>query len=59
MRDYDNYNQMKEWQKQLDDAGIDYDISNLSGCTYREIQGMVNSLLNSKKKQKIEGADNE
>lgn len=59
MRDYDNYNQMQVWQKQLDDAGIDYDISNLSGCTYREIQGMVNCLLNQKKNQNSEGAENE
>lgn len=59
MRDYDNYNQMQIWQKQLDDADIDYDVSNLSGCTYREIQGTVTSLLNRKKKQNSEGAENE
>lgn len=46
MRDYDG--DMKFFQKQLDDAGVDYDITNLCGCTQREIMDFVHSMTHFK-----------
>lgn len=39
MYDYDG--DMKNFQKKLDDAGVDFDISNLCGCTFKEISEFV------------------
>lgn len=41
MRDYDG--SMEGYQEQLDMAGVDYDITDLCGCTRREIESVVYS----------------
>lgn len=45
INDFDYDGDFSDWQKQLDDAGIDYDITNLIGCTYKEINGFVKQLI--------------
>lgn len=42
---YDYRGDFSRWQEQLDDAGIDYDITNLAGCTYSEIDRYVRGLI--------------
>ena len=42
---YDYGGSMTLFQNALDLAGIDYDISNISGCTYREIVSTVATLI--------------
>lgn len=46
MYDYDG--DMKHYQKQLDAAGVDYDITNLCGCTQREIMDFVYGMTHFK-----------
>lgn len=36
---------MYNWQKQLDAVGIDFDITNLAGCTFREIDAYIKLIL--------------
>jgi hypothetical protein len=38
-RDFDG--PFDEWQRRLDEAGVDYDITNLAGATFAEIEGFV------------------
>lgn len=42
---YDYRGNFSRWQELLDDAGIDYDITNLAGCTYSEIDRHVKAIL--------------
>ena len=51
MRDYSG--SLKDFQKQLDEAKINYDVTLLCGCTYSEIRGVVNSLLEQKAKKML------
>jgi hypothetical protein len=56
MQDYDG-SLWKHWQKKLDDAGIDYDITNLTGATVTEINDYVEILQIQKKNQENGGDD--
>lgn len=56
MNDYDYQGDMDFFQDQLSAVGItveQFDITNYCGCTARELQGIVNSVIaNYKAKQK-------
>lgn len=43
MRDYDG--DFTHWQKQLDNAGVIFDVTNLCGATESEIENVVASLI--------------
>lgn len=45
MRDYDG--DFSYWQRKLDAAGVNYDITNLTGCTFTEIDKFVESIISS------------
>lgn len=48
---YDYEGDFSHWQKQLDDADIDYDVTNLAGATYKEIDNFVKNLISSHEKE--------
>lgn len=48
MQDY--MGDLAHWQRQLDAAGIEYDVSNLAGCTFPEIDRYVKNLLAAERK---------
>jgi len=45
MNEYDFTGDLSIYQKQLDEAGIDFDIANLAGATKREIESVMGALL--------------
>lgn len=45
----DYFDDMEEFQKQLDEAKIDYNITNLAGCTYSELANIVSYMIAFKK----------
>lgn len=52
MLDYsDFFGRFDKWQKQLDDAGIDFDVRTLCGATHKEIEGYVNMRLANKARE--------
>jgi len=52
MYDYDFTGDLSIYQKQLDEAGIDFDITNYAGLTKREIECVMGGLLLFKPKGK-------
>lgn len=51
MYDFEGYDQFKKWQKMLDDAGVDFQVTDLAGATFREINGYVNALIANAKRR--------
>jgi len=54
MYDYDFTGDLSVYQKQLDEAGIDFDITNYAGLTKREIECVMGGLLMFAPNKKVE-----
>lgn len=49
MNFYDYEGSMKKYQKMLDDAGVDFDVTLLAGCTEPEIKATVKEMIDYKR----------
>jgi|GEM_PF-1839180 len=59
MNEYDFTGDLSAYQRQLDEAGIDFDITNLAGLTKREIECVMGGLLLFKLREKAIEAESE